>query len=151
MSQRVGRVYYEPENVSKLSPDTQNVINAEVRRLLDESYHRAKTLLTQRRTEWETLANGLLENETLSGQQIRNMIDYSKSDQVEPLDFVLANANGKESENGGGSSSGGKKKKSVRDKQIVLTPPTKRSKKMAPVVKKVQEQTHSEPVPELLG
>merc|ERR1719295_1205710 len=89
MSPKVGRVYYQIEDINKLSPELQNIINQEVRRLLDESYHRAKTQLLSHRKEWDALANGLLEKETLSGEQIREMIGYDESQQIEPLDFVL--------------------------------------------------------------
>jgi len=118
MSSRVGRVYYQSDEISKLSPDTQNVINEEVRRLLDESYHRAKEILLSRRKEWEALANGLLEKETLSGEQIREMIGYDESQQVEPRDFVLSG-----SEGGGG---GGVKRKKKKVKELVVKPVLRR-------------------------
>merc|ERR550525_1760922 len=89
MSPKVGRVYYQIEDINKLSPELQNIINQEVRRLLDESYHRAKTLLLTHKEQWKALANGLLERETLSGEEIRDMIGYDESQQIEPLDFVL--------------------------------------------------------------
>merc|ERR1719242_1956617 len=89
MSPKVGRVYYQIEDINKLSPELQNIINQEVRRLLDESYHRAKTLLLTHKEQWKALANGLLERETLSGEEIRDLISYDESQQIEPLDFVL--------------------------------------------------------------
>lgn len=142
MSPKVGRVYYQTEDINKLSPELQNIINQEVRRLLDESYHRAKTILLGHKTQWELLANGLLERETLSGQQIREMIGYDVSQQVEPLDFVLSPAvkakesnerQNRESEDGdrgsddggsGGRDSGDGKRKKV--KSITLSAPSKR-------------------------
>jgi len=152
MSPKVGRVYYQIEDINKLSPELQNIINQEVRRLLDESYHRAKSILQSHKNEWETLANGLLEKETLSGEQIREMIGYDISQQIEPLDFVLNPAlktleggnepmhsqkskdrdDEKGGDDGGSGSkgSGGGKKKKV--KSITLTAPTRK----APVIGK---------------
>jgi len=152
MSPKVGRVYYQIEDINKLSPELQNIINQEVRRLLDESYHRAKSILMSHKKEWEALANGLLEKETLSGEQIREMIGYDISQQIEPLDFVLNPAlkimeggnepmntqktkereDGKGGDDGGSGSkgNGGGKKKKVAS--ITLTAP----KRKAPVIGK---------------
>merc|ERR1711933_500271 len=86
MSSKIGRVYYKMDDLDKLSPELQNVINKEVRRLLDESYQRAKNLILSRKKEWNILAEGLLERETLSGEEIRSMIDYDESQKIEPID-----------------------------------------------------------------
>lgn len=152
MSPKVGRVYYQIEDINKLSPELQNIINQEVRRLLDESYHRAKGILLSHRREWEMLANGLLEKETMSGEQIREMIGYDESQKIEPLDFVLnpsmrakeggpgqdamnkqqsaEREDGKGGDDGGSKGSGGGKRKKV--KSITLTAP----KRKAPVIGK---------------
>jgi len=150
MSPKVGRVYYQIEDINKLSPELQNIINQEVRRLLDESYHRAKSILMSHKKEWEALANGLLEKETLSGEQIREMIGYDESQQIEPLDFVLNPAlkimeggnepmntqkakereDGNGGDDGGSKGNGGGKKKKVAS--ITLTAP----KRKAPVIGK---------------
>ena len=152
MSPKVGRVYYQIEDINKLSPELENTIHQEVRRLLDESYHRAKGILQSHKAEWEMLANGLLEKETLSGEQIREMIGYDISQQIEPLDFVLSPAlkvkaggngpmhsqkstereDGSGGDEGGSGSkgSGGGKRKKV--KSITLSAP----KRKAPVIGK---------------
>eukprot|EP00483_Globobulimina_turgida_P003866 UN03874 len=99
MSEMVGRVYYNLKDINKLSPQLQNVINKEVRRLLDESYFRAKSLILLHEKEWKLLANALLDNETLSGEEIKEAINYQPGQKIEPKDFVL---------------SGGKKEKNVK-------------------------------------
>ena len=96
MSSKIGRVYYKMDDLDKLSPELQNVINMEVRRLLDESYQRAKDIILSHKKEWTTLAEGLLERETLSGEEIREMIGYDISQQIEPID-VGNNENNKSS------------------------------------------------------
>ena len=145
MSPKVGRVYYSVEDINKLSPDTQNVINEEVRRLLDESYYRARNILLTHKKEWELLANGLLENETLNGQEIRDLISYEESQKIEPIDFILSVNKGsdpfqnennnklkrREDDDSGSSSSGGgnnnSRKKKKKKKSISLKAPKKKS------------------------
>jgi cell division protease FtsH len=57
-----------------ISEATQQMIDGEVRRLVQESYDKAKEILTDKRQELETLANGLLEFETLSGEEIVGLL-----------------------------------------------------------------------------
>ncbi|HYA81102.1 MAG TPA: cell division protein FtsH, partial [Methylocystis sp.] len=45
-------------------------IDAEVRRLVADAYATATRILTEKRDDLETLAKGLLEYETLSGEEI---------------------------------------------------------------------------------
>jgi cell division protease FtsH len=52
------------------SDDTARLIDAEVRRILDESYAEATRLLRQRRQALDGLAKALLEHETLDQQEI---------------------------------------------------------------------------------
>ena len=52
------------------SDDTARLIDAEVRRILDESYAEAARLLRQQRQELDALARALLEHETLDEQEI---------------------------------------------------------------------------------
>ncbi|WP_412507069.1 ATP-dependent zinc metalloprotease FtsH [Roseovarius sp. SYSU LYC5161] len=61
--------------VSTVSPDTQEKIDGEVRRLVDEAYERARQILTDKAEEHERLARGLLEYETLTGQDITKVIN----------------------------------------------------------------------------
>ncbi|OYX62214.1 MAG: hypothetical protein B7Y95_24855 [Rhizobiales bacterium 32-66-11] len=50
-------------------------MDKEVRRLVDEGYAEATRILTERREELEALARGLLEYETLSGDEIVDLLD----------------------------------------------------------------------------
>jgi len=65
---------------STVSPDTQRHIDGEVRKIVDEGYERAKAILTERREDLERLAQGLLEYETLTGDDIAKVL------RGEPLD-----------------------------------------------------------------
>ena len=57
-----------------LSEQTQQTIDAEVRRLVQEAYDKARQILTEKKAQLDTLANGLLEFETLTGEEIRDLI-----------------------------------------------------------------------------
>lgn len=57
-----------------ISEDTAETIDAEVRRLVDEGLVEARRILTERRGDLETLASGLLEYETLTGDEIIDLI-----------------------------------------------------------------------------
>ncbi|MBR27156.1 MAG: cell division protein FtsH [Rhodobacteraceae bacterium] len=83
MSEQLGNIDYANEQQSYLgtgygqtsaSPETQRVIDAEVRRLVDEGYEKAKSILTEKAGDLERLAQGLLEYETLTGDEIAAVI-----------------------------------------------------------------------------
>ncbi|MCF8475126.1 MAG: ATP-dependent zinc metalloprotease FtsH [Emcibacter sp.] len=57
-----------------VSEETAKLIDQEVRRLVDESYQRAKKILTDHRKLLDKLGNALLEYETLTGEDIDNII-----------------------------------------------------------------------------
>ncbi len=75
----LGHVDYANEQQSYLgaygggtnhSQETQKIIDQKVKELIDEGYQTAKRILTEKREEWERLAQGLLEYETLTGPEI---------------------------------------------------------------------------------
>ncbi len=83
MSDKLGNIEYSSEQQTYLGstgggvnagPETQEVIDAEVRRLVDEGYETAKRILTERAQDLENLAQGLLEYETLTGKEITRVI-----------------------------------------------------------------------------
>jgi cell division protease FtsH len=57
-----------------LSEATHQTIDAEVRRLVQEGYDQAKRILTEKRAQLDTLANGLLEFETLTGEELKGLL-----------------------------------------------------------------------------
>ena len=82
MSERLGHLTYgAPQNTQYLrfpfvsternySDKTSEAIDAEVRRISDELYLRAMTILNRRRPELERIAVELIQNETLDRRQI---------------------------------------------------------------------------------
>ncbi|WP_193175015.1 ATP-dependent zinc metalloprotease FtsH [Oricola nitratireducens] len=61
-----------------ISEDTAQIIDMEVRRLIDEAYEAARKILTTKKKDWITLAEGLLEYETLSGDEIKSLLAGEK-------------------------------------------------------------------------
>ncbi|MFQ6549189.1 ATP-dependent zinc metalloprotease FtsH [Aestuariibius sp. 2305UL40-4] len=59
---------------SSIAPETQERIDAEVKRIIDEGYETAKRVLTEKADDLERLAQGLLEYETLTGDEITRVI-----------------------------------------------------------------------------
>jgi cell division protease FtsH len=51
--------------VAEVSPETQKLVDDEVRRIVDESYREVVALLNENRGKLDALANALLEHETL--------------------------------------------------------------------------------------
>jgi len=61
-----------------ISEETSQLIDAEVRRLIEEAYTTAKQILTDKGEDWIVLAEGLLEYETLSGEEIKALLQGKK-------------------------------------------------------------------------
>ena len=76
MSETLGNMDYS--EYSQLSSETKQKIEDEVRRILQESYERARTVLTERRKELDLLAKALVSYEVLDGEEIRRVIKGEK-------------------------------------------------------------------------
>jgi len=84
MSDRIGNVNYSGEQESylgsynsggpQISSETQNIIEEEVKRLIDDGYETAFSILSEKKVEFERLAEGLIEYETLTGDEIKKVI-----------------------------------------------------------------------------
>lgn len=78
MNEKVGQVsFYGMQNDSFTKPyseETAGMIDAEVRRLVNSQFERAKQLLRDKRHELETLAERLLEKEVLTKSDVEKLI-----------------------------------------------------------------------------
>jgi cell division protease FtsH len=82
MSEAVGNVDYSEAHEGyqgnaagfSVSAHTKELIEAEVKRLIDEGYETARRILLEKSEDFERLARGLLEYETLTGDEIRKVI-----------------------------------------------------------------------------
>ncbi|MBE0555283.1 MAG: ATP-dependent zinc metalloprotease FtsH [Rhodobacteraceae bacterium] len=57
-----------------VSAETKRLIEQEVKRLIDEGYETARRIILEKQDDWERLAKGLLEYETLTGDEIRKVV-----------------------------------------------------------------------------
>lgn len=77
MSERLGPVEYL-RKYNQLSSETRAVVESEVKKVLDESYARARTLLLSRRKELDLLAKALVEYETLDRDEVEKVLRGEK-------------------------------------------------------------------------
>ena len=68
------------------SEATVQKIDSEIRRLVEEGYNQATKILTERRADLEALAKGLLEYETLSGDEIQDLLKGKKPNRESVLE-----------------------------------------------------------------
>src|SRR5271157_5479459 len=84
MSEKLGSVRYagqqlqylggSVEDNSQISPETRQVIDGEVQRLVTEQYERAQALLKEHQAALKTLAQQLLKQETVSGSVVKEAL-----------------------------------------------------------------------------
>ena len=82
MSDKVGDIDYSEAHEGysgntaglSVSANTKELIEDEVKRLIGDAYDCAYAILTEKHEEWERLAQGLLEYETLTGDQIKRVM-----------------------------------------------------------------------------
>ena len=63
-----------------MSEETARLVDAEIKRLVTEGYEGARNLLKEKEKEWTMLAEALLEYETLTGDEIKQVIAGEKID-----------------------------------------------------------------------
>ena len=81
MSDETGPLFLDDRD--KLSAKTQQLVDEEIKRMLEESYERAKAILTTNRHELDMIAEGLLEFESLSGAELVNLTKGIKPSSIE--------------------------------------------------------------------
>ncbi len=97
LSEELGTVAYGENNdevflgmqvnrQQNVSESTAQKIDSEVRRLVEEGYVEATRILTEKRDDLETLAKGLLEFETLSGDEIADLLNGKKPNRESVLE-----------------------------------------------------------------
>jgi cell division protease FtsH len=65
---------YSVNRQRNMSNETAQAIDKEIRRIVEDGYERAKSLLNEHVEELHTLAKALLEFETLSGDEIKRVL-----------------------------------------------------------------------------
>ena len=67
----LGRSVTQNQNMSE---ETARLVDQEIKRLVTYGYEEAKKILTKHKKDWETLASALMEYETLTGDEIKDVI-----------------------------------------------------------------------------
>ena len=67
----LGRAVTQNQNMSE---DTARLVDAEIKRLVTDGYEEAKKILQTHKQDWETLAQALMEYETLTGDEIKDIL-----------------------------------------------------------------------------
>jgi cell division protease FtsH len=86
MSEKLGRVRYKSNDQevflghsvtqsNNMSDETAKIIDEEVRRLIEDGERSAREILTTYEEQWEAVAQALLEYETLTGDELRDLMD----------------------------------------------------------------------------
>ncbi|MGK2911058.1 MAG: ATP-dependent zinc metalloprotease FtsH [Sphingobium sp.] len=86
MSEKLGPLQYEEQQGETflgysqsarvhMSDETAKLIDKEIRALVEQGYNRAKELLVEHEDQLHLLANAMLEYETLSGDEIKTLLD----------------------------------------------------------------------------
>ena len=86
MSKKLGPLHYGADQqevflghsvtqTKNMSDATAEMVDNEIRLIVDRAYQRAETLLTEHADQLERLAQALLEYETLSGDDIKTLLD----------------------------------------------------------------------------
>lgn len=76
---------HSTENQKKVSSETAKVIDSEIRAIIDRAYLKAKNILEANSLALKRLAQGLLEHETLSGEEIKHIINGVKIEKKKSL------------------------------------------------------------------
>ncbi|WP_333838226.1 ATP-dependent zinc metalloprotease FtsH [Novosphingobium sp.] len=94
MSEKLGPLQYEDQQEGYLgmggsarlmaSEDTNKLIDSEIRALVDQGYARASDVLRGNEDKLHLLAQALLEYETLTGEEIKILIDGGQLDRPDP-------------------------------------------------------------------
>ena len=139
LSDKIGPIFYGKSNEDIYasggsgdkgrSQKTSEIIDDEVKRIIQEGYDFAKNILTTHLDQLHTLAKNLIERETMSGQEIKNLLSGKKIDSEEENHFPFAKkVSGKKTS-----------EKKVSDSQPKSTKTTAKTKETSLETKKVKK------------
>jgi len=100
MSDKMGPIAYEEPDgqiflgsmmtkTKNISDETALDVDREIHRIVTEAFERAKQILNEKREDLETLAQGLIEYETLTGAEIKDLLAGKKPNRSFSMVSVL--------------------------------------------------------------
>jgi cell division protease FtsH len=95
MSEKLGRVRYQGNEqevflghsvaqTTNISDETARLIDSEIRSLIEDAETTARRILIEKHEDFETLAQALLEFETLSGDEIKDLLVGKRPTREDP-------------------------------------------------------------------
>ncbi len=101
MSDKLGFVYYGDESLSQrrqldlqvgkeFSDKTSEIIDEETKRIINEAYADTQRIIEENRDKLEAVAEALLKYETLTGEEVRQLIAGEKLDKPTVADLIAA-------------------------------------------------------------
>jgi len=108
-----------------VSQKTSEIIDTEVKRIIQEGYDFAKNILTTHLDQLHLLANTLIERETMSGQEIKNLLSgreiESEDENYFPFSKKPSNSKSKDTK----VTTNKAKKSSIEIKKVTIEKPEK--------------------------
>ncbi len=98
---------YSMGQKNHMSDETARTIDAEVRAIVEGGYNKAREIIETKRDQLEIIAQGLLEYETLSGEEISALLRGEKPNRDEPDDAENARPSSSVPTGGRGKPTGG--------------------------------------------
>jgi len=77
-SEEIGIVYHGGDSGEEASPETRALVDAEVKKLTQAAYKRAKALLSKYSHRHKMLAETLIEYESLTGDEVRDVVKHGR-------------------------------------------------------------------------
>ncbi len=104
MSEKIGPIAVKMkeqfgEPVEIVSEDTKRIVDKEVKRIVSETYQKAKELITNNFERLENLAKALLEKETLTGEEIDLAMEGKSGNSEKPPQNPVPPKKGEKKEN----------------------------------------------------
>ena len=128
LSDKVGMINYakDPENQfapNDISDDQAQLIDEEIKAIVEKGYKRAQTILKKHADELEAVAQGLLKYETLSGEEIKELLETGK---VERMLEVAADKSAAKTPRSSVPSTVSKAEKKPKKKPVAKRTPSKK-------------------------
>ena len=87
MSSKIGSVYKSKDDLKYMSSEMQHNVDREINLILNDSMSRVRSLLDFNRDKLNNIANALIEHETLTGDEVKNVISGQKLISIEDKIF----------------------------------------------------------------